>query len=112
MSRFAPERVERPDKGIADSPGLCEAYADWCAARRSLDGEIADWAAGLDEGELAGTLGWYSGALGREVSKPLALCVTHMFNHQTHHRGQVHAMLTKEGLKAPVSDLFAMPEGA
>lgn len=40
---------------------------------------------------------------------PRALCVTHMFNHQTHHRGQVHAMMTAAGLEAPVSDLFLMP---
>ncbi len=29
-----------------------------------------------------------------DFTKPVALCVTHFFNHQTHHRGQVHAMLT------------------
>ena len=110
MSRFAPERAMRPEGGIADSPGLCEAYGDWRAARRSLDGEIEEWAAGLHAAALAGPLNWFSGALGRDVTKPMALCVVHMFNHQTHHRGQVHAMLTKEGLKAPVSDLFAMPE--
>ena len=38
---------------------------------------------------------WFSGAAGREVTKPRALLVTHLFNHQTHHRGQVHCMLTQ-----------------
>jgi uncharacterized damage-inducible protein DinB len=33
-----------------------------------------------------------------------------MFTHQTHHRGQIHAMLTAAGVTAPVSDLFFMPE--
>jgi len=33
-----------------------------------------------------------------------------MFNHQTHHRGQVHAMMTQAGLSAPVSDLAFMPD--
>jgi len=38
--------------------------------------------------------------------------VAYMFNHQTHHRGQVHAMMTRAGTDAPVSDLFPMPEDA
>ena len=37
-------------------------------------------------------------------------CVTHMFNHQTHHRGQVHCMLTQAGGKPHATDLPAMPE--
>jgi uncharacterized damage-inducible protein DinB len=33
-----------------------------------------------------------------------------LFNHETHHRGQVHAMMTAAGLEAPVTDLVFMPE--
>jgi uncharacterized damage-inducible protein DinB len=36
--------------------------------------------------------------------------LTHFFNHQTHHRGQVHAMLTQAGGKPHDTDLFVMPE--
>tara|TARA_R100001440_G_scaffold51718_1_gene71662 strand:- start:595 stop:708 length:114 start_codon:yes stop_codon:yes gene_type:complete len=36
----------------------------------------------------------------------------HFFNHQTHHRGQVHAMLTAASQDAPVTDLIFMPEDA
>ena len=46
----------------------------------------------------------------REVTTPLAQTVVHFFNHQTHHRGQVHAMLTSAGYDAPVTDLILMPE--
>ena len=49
---------------------------------------------------LEGDLTWFSGAAGREVTKPKWLLVTHMFNHQTHHRGQVHCMLTQCGAEA------------
>ena len=49
--------------------------------------------------------------MGREVSRPRALCVLHMFNHQTHHRGQIHAMLTAAGARPGVTDLAFMPEG-
>jgi uncharacterized damage-inducible protein DinB len=40
----------------------------------------------------------------------MALCVAHFFNHQTHHRGQVHAMLTAAGAQPGDTDLFILPE--
>jgi uncharacterized damage-inducible protein DinB len=48
--------------------------------------------------------------MGRQVTRPKGALIVHMFNHQTHHRGQIHAMLTAAGVTAPVSDLFFMPE--
>ncbi len=110
MHRFAPDRVAAPGRSIAESPDLCPTFGVWDADRFALDGQIGLWAERLHAVDLTGDLTWYSGALGREVCKPVALCVVHMFNHQTHHRGQVHAMMTRAGLAAPVTDLFAMPE--
>ncbi|HAR51365.1 MAG TPA: damage-inducible protein DinB, partial [Roseovarius nubinhibens] len=60
--------------------------------------------------ELASDLAWYSGTLGRDVTRALGLCVAHFFNHQTHHRGQIHAMLTAAGARPGDTDLFVMPE--
>ena len=37
---------------------------------------------------------------------PRRLLVTHFFNHQTHHRGQAHAMLTAAGENTGDTDLF------
>ena len=110
MHRFAPDRIEAPDRGIPDSPELCPTFGVWSAERFAMDGRIGLWADRLHAVDLTGDLRWMSGTLGREVSKPVALCVVHMFNHQTHHRGQVNAMMTRAGLPAPVTDLFAMPE--
>jgi uncharacterized damage-inducible protein DinB len=53
---------------------------------------------------------WYSALAKRELGKPKWLLVTHMFNHQTHHRGQVHCMLTQAGSKPHDTDLAFMPE--
>jgi uncharacterized damage-inducible protein DinB len=39
------------------------------------------------------------------VSQPLAPTLSHFFNHQTHHRGQAHALLTRLTGKAPSFDL-------
>lgn len=99
-----------PGGGIAESVDLCARYGDWTVARFRMDARILLWAEAVHAVDLTGALSWYSGALGREISKPRALCIMHMFNHQVHHRGQVHAMLTAAGAEAPVTDLPFMPE--
>lgn len=109
MSRFDPS-IEAPVGGIPDSPAMCPTIAVWGGERFYLDGKITFWAEGLKSVQLTGDLEWFSGAAKAQVRKPIAVCVTHMFNHQTHHRGQVHAMMTRAGLQAPVSDMVFMPE--
>ncbi len=110
LARF--DGGESPGGGFDTSVTLVTSLTDWESARLTTDHRIAEWANALKENALAGDLSWYSGALGKDVTKPLAFCVAHMFNHQTHHRGQIHAMLTNAGAPAPVSDLFLMPEDA
>ena len=108
MSRFA----GTPKPAQPNIPASIDEGGDWpalLAARRAMDEVIVDWARRVDEGALAGDLGWYSGAVGAEVTKPLAILVSHFFNHQTHHRGQVHAMLTAAGARPGDTDLFIMP---
>lgn len=109
MSRFDAD-VPKPEGGIAESVAITPTIDVWSAERFRTDGRIRLWAGNLDTVSLRGDLSWYSGAAGREVRKPVALCVTHFFNHQAHHRGQVHAMLMAAGEDAPVTDLFLMPE--
>jgi len=106
MSRF--DGGAPPAIGIPDSPVFCTDWAAFRANRIAMDARIIDWS---DVGsDLGADLTWYSGALGHEVSRPLALCVVHFFNHQTHHRGQIHAMLTAVGARPDDTDLFVMPE--
>ena len=93
--------------------GSATVFADWNAlraVRTETDARILAWAEGLSAGRLGDDLTFYSGVLGREVSRPMAPCVAHFFNHQTHHRGQVHAMLTAAGARPGDTDLFLMPE--
>lgn len=107
MSRLAD--WERPQGGIAESVAFETDWARLGDARAQADERIVAWTDGLGEDALAGDLTWWSGAAGREVSKPRALCALHMFNHQTHHRGQIHAMLTAAGARPGDTDLFLMP---
>lgn len=107
MSRFA--GTPRPQGGIPESVSL---YGDWGELKHervAFDGVIVDWADKLDDAAVAGDLTWFSNAVKAEVSRPKWLLLTHMFNHQTHHRGQVHCMLTQAGGKPGDTDLFIMP---
>jgi uncharacterized damage-inducible protein DinB len=108
MHRF--DGWEKPPGGIKESPGL---HAEWEAlklARVAADARIEAWAARVEPAWLGGSIAWFSGALGREVARPTAVLVTHFFNHQTHHRGQVHALLTGLGEKTGDTDLpFVLP---
>jgi uncharacterized damage-inducible protein DinB len=51
-----------------------------------------------------------SAATNREWTHPRWVLVTHMFNHQTHHRGQVHSMLTQAGGRPSDTDFTVMPD--
>lgn len=111
MSRFA--GTPKPTQPtIAASVGEGGGWLALAAARREMDAAIKDWAAKLTRDALAGDLTWHSSILDRDMSRPLALLVTHFFNHQTHHRGQVHAMLTAAGAKPGDTDLFLMSDEA
>lgn len=109
MSRFDPS-VDAPQGGVKSSTELHPTIGSWSAQRFWLDGKIGIWADRLNTVDLEGDLAWYSGVLQRDMTAPMAETIMHFFNHQTHHRGQVHAMLTAAGQKAPVSDLVIMPK--
>ncbi len=116
MSRFdggsAPANATSPQGGLPETTDLFPTAATWSADRFRMDGRIRLWAKDLNDVDLLGDLTWYSGAAGREISLPKAQVVSQLFNHQTHHRGQVHAMLTAAGSPAPISDLALMPADA
>jgi uncharacterized damage-inducible protein DinB len=108
MNRFTD--TPKPAGGIPESVAL---YDDWerlKSERVAFDDKIIDWAASVEPDWLAAELTYFSGAIGREVTKPRWVLVTHMFNHQTHHRGQVHCMLTQAGGRPSDTDLPFLPE--
>jgi uncharacterized damage-inducible protein DinB len=108
MSRFA--GWDAPSVGIPGSVALHDAWPKLCADRIAADQRIEAWAASIDPAWLGQRLCWHSAALGRAVERPVWVLVTHFFNHQTHHRGQVHAMLTAGGEQTGDTDLpFVLP---
>ena len=107
FSRF--DQCPPPGVPLAESGGFVTEWTDLTAQRTAMDGVILAWADDHTAGPVGGALTWFSGVAGREVTAPLGVVIPHIFNHQTHHRGQVHAMLTAAGATTQDSDLFLMP---
>ncbi|MBB2970410.1 DinB family protein [Mesorhizobium sp. RMAD-H1] len=74
-------------------------------AREAEDRRIIAFVEGLDDRAVEGRFTYITVTDVRTVSQRLAPALSHFFNHQTHHRGQVHAMLTALGSQAPSLDL-------
>ncbi len=109
MSRF--DGWARPAPPIKESDRFVESFDELCAARDKADTDITAWAANVDDAWLGADLVWFSGAAGREIRAPKRFLVTHFFNHQTHHRGQAHALITAAGEKTDDTDLFIVLPG-
>ncbi|HMN36985.1 MAG TPA: DinB family protein [Hyphomicrobium sp.] len=89
-----------------------EQYARWdelSEARKALDAFIENWASRITPADLAGGLQWYAASAQRDMVTPMAIAVTHLFNHQTHHRGQAHCLITGLGGKPDRTDLPFVP---
>ncbi|MBM86467.1 MAG: damage-inducible protein DinB [Rhodospirillaceae bacterium] len=66
----------------------------------------------MDPAKLDGTLSFDTVETGEYFSLPLRSCLTNLFQHQIHHRGQTHHMLSHAGLAPPPLDVvqFASEE--
>ena len=97
--------------GEGDAPNrlnaiLFESFDDLRAARAVEDRRIVDFVDGLDDGRIAGTIKYRRVSSPEEFEQQLAPALAHWFNHQTHHRGHVHALLTGLVGEAPELDLL------
>lgn len=96
--------------GEGDAPSALDAtlHRDFLklrAARTVEDERIVIWIGSLSEKALSGRFTYMTISDMRTVSQRLAPALAHLFNHQTHHRGQAHAQLTTLGKAAPPLDL-------
>ena len=102
MQRFTGEGAA-PDRLDAI---LFETFAELRAAREAEDRRIVDFVDRLDDIRIAGTITYRRVSSPEQFEQQLAPALAHWFNHQTHHRGQVHAVLTGLVGKAPELDLL------
>jgi uncharacterized damage-inducible protein DinB len=77
---------EKPEGSLKQSALWIEDFAELKRLRYVADERIERWAEG--------------------ISQPCNDLLTHLFNHQTHHRGQAHALITALGERTADTDLF------
>lgn len=99
----------RPEDSIQHSLTSPSDWNEFRTLRSQRNEEIEDWAARLRDVELSGMAAWHPGDGSTRIEKPKALCAIELFNHQTHHRGQIHAMLTAAGARPEATDLSMLP---
>ncbi|MGF7158479.1 putative damage-inducible protein DinB [Rhodoligotrophos appendicifer] len=85
---------------------LCESLPELRVAREAEDERIETFIAGLTPDRLAGTIVYRSTRSPVELEQHFAPLLTHFFNHQTHHRGQAHCIVTGLTGEAPSLDLL------
>lgn len=87
-----------------------DAFEPLRAARQETDAFICAWTDGLTDEWLADELNWDSRLDGTTRSQPHWLLVAHLFNHQTHHRGQLTTLLSQAGYDVGITDLPRMDQ--
>ncbi len=102
MKRFTGEG-EAPDRLDAI---LHDRLAELGEAREREDARILAYVQGLDDAQLSGVITYRRVSTPEIFTQPLAPALMHLFNHQTHHRGQAHAILTGLVGEAPSLDLL------
>ncbi|WP_269931611.1 DinB family protein [Aminobacter sp. HY435] len=76
------------------------------ATRQAEDRRIVEWIDGLSDKAFAGRFTYMTVTDMRTISQRLAPALVHFFNHQTHHRGQAHMILTVLGRPSVGLDLI------
>lgn len=105
MARFAGEPVAYTSLDQ-------ELYTDFLELQREReqdDNRIIKWATALNVDNVMRALSFKGITIPEVRTYPFWLVVTHFFNHQTHHRGQVTALLSQLGIDPGVTDLLRVP---
>jgi len=83
---------------------LFESFPQLRLAREKEDAEMESFFGGIDSGFLEREL-VYVNSRKQECRDSASMAVSHFFNHQTHHRGQIHVMLSQSSVPPPSLDL-------
>lgn len=83
-------------------------YADFGQLREQREASDQKLVSVIQQTAVTGDLN-YVNSQGKAVCMPLSVVLGHVFNHQTHHRGQVHGLLSQVGLKPPALDIAYFP---
>jgi uncharacterized damage-inducible protein DinB len=105
LSRFTGTPSVVPELGV----DLFRGFARLRLEREALDVRILTWSKSLTQDWLAEPLTYTSKVDGKSRTVPKWELVAHMFNHQTHHRGQITTLLSQMGLDIGSTDIPFLP---
>lgn len=103
LARF--EGVPAPGGGTTTE--IASEFEPLRRLRTLTDQRILVFAERLTQEQLESAFSW-TNSKGTTRTAPLYVLVAHLFNHQTHHRGQLTTLLSQLGLDVGVTDLFAL----
>ena len=89
-----------------------ELYADWEALKRErerADDALERYVVTLDDAALDRSVR-YRNTRGHERAFTVGTILTHLFHHQTHHRGQITVLIGQLGHDFGETDLIGMPD--
>jgi uncharacterized damage-inducible protein DinB len=106
FAALTPARLYMPE-GADYTSDMFPDWADLRRARDALDAAIEAWLAAMPAEFPLATMR-YGNTKGVQREHPAWQALSHFFNHQTHHRGQVTTLLTQAGVDVGVTDLIAL----
>jgi len=105
LGRFTGELLEI--QGLDQE--LYAGYAQLRRERERTDAALTSWVSTLSDAKLAASFTFVGYTSPQTRTLPLWAAVTHLFNHQTHHRGQLTTLLEQSGRDPGVTDLIWLP---
>jgi len=88
---------------------MFEDFDELSRERRATDQAMLVWAGSLTDAWLVSTLEYHSRVDGKTRRLPAGAAVVHLFNHGTHHRGQLTTLIKQAGVDPGVTDLPWLP---
>ncbi|MFD2206459.1 DinB family protein [Kiloniella antarctica] len=98
-------RLENVLENLGLGDILYDDFNNLSSARTIEDQRIISFAEKITQARLDGVLD-YKNVAGDFYSDPMDIIIRHIFNHQTHHRGQVHCLLSQTDVPPPSLDIM------
>ena len=97
--------VNAPYAAPAFGADLYDDFAELSRERESTDRALLTWAGAVTPAQLASTLEYRSSVDGKTRRLSVAVAAVHLFNHGTHHRGQLTTLIKQAGADPGPTDL-------
>ncbi len=88
---------------------IFENFDDLRAAQEKIDLELIKWSGALTAEYLESEFEYVSNVDGVERTLPIWILAINLFNHQTHHRGQLTTLIKQLGIDPGITDMPWLP---